>query len=178
MRAARLAGVVGAGLLVVLAGVACGPVPVAVVTPTSDPAVSPSGTPSATPSPTPPPVDPAVVLEACSLASAATSGATKVFNDQIAALEQAAARNDQVAMVTAAEAINKEFVGLAATLSQLAQRPVSPELKTVLTDVAAALTQMSSLAYTGTTVDIRKKLLDFAAAFNRTCTPPSPSPTP
>jgi hypothetical protein len=177
MRAARLAGVVVAGLLVVLAGVACGPVPVAVVTPTTEPGLSPSETPSATPSPTPPPADPAVVLEVCTLASTATAGGTHIFNDQIAALEQAAARNDQVAMVAAAEAINKEFVGLAATLSQLAQRPISPELKTVLTDVAAALTQMSSLAYTGTTVDIRKKLLDFAAAFTRTCTPASPSPT-
>jgi hypothetical protein len=177
MRAARLAGVVAAGLLVMLAGVACGPVPVSVVTPTTDPGLSPSETPSPTPSPTPPPVDPAAVLEACSLASTATSGATKSFNDQIAALEQAAARNDQTTMITAAEAINKQFVDLGTTLTQLAQRPVSPELKTVLTDVAAALTQMSSLAYTGTTVDIRKKLLDFAAAFTRTCTPTSPSPT-
>ena len=51
-------------------------------------------------------------------------------------------------------------------------------MKTVLTDIATALTQMSSLSYTGTTVDIRKKLLDFAAAFTKTCTSPaSASPT-
>ena len=59
-----------------------------------------------------------------------------------------------------------------------AERPVAPALKTVLTDIATALTQMSSLSYTGTTVDIRKKLLDFAAAFTKTCTSPaSASPT-
>ena len=103
---------------------------------------------------------------------------TKVFNDQIAALEQAPPRNDQAAMVAAAEAINKQFVSLAAILTQLSERPVTPALKTVLTDIATALTQMSSLSYTGTTVDIRKKLLDFAAAFTKTCTSPaSASPT-
>ena len=81
-------------------------------------------------------------------------------------------------MVAAAEAINKQFVSLAAILTQLSERPVTPALKTVLTDIATALTQMSSLSYTGTTVDIRKKLLDFAAAFTKTCTPPaSASPT-
>lgn len=178
MRVARWVGVAAVGLVAVLAAVGCGPAaPVAVVSPTSEPAVSPSDSPSPTPSPTPPPVDPAVVLEACSLATTATAAATRSFNDQIAALEQAAARNDQTTMITAAEAINKQFVDLGTQLGQLAQRPVSPELKTVLTDVAAALAQMSSLAYTGTTVDIRKKLLDFAAAFGRACTPPSPSPS-
>jgi hypothetical protein len=32
---------------------------------------------------------------------------------------------------------------------------------------------MSALSYTGTTVDIRKKLLDFAAAIARVCAPPA-----
>jgi hypothetical protein len=130
-----------------------------------------SATPSMSASPTPPPLDPAVTTDVCNLAAAATASTTHLFNDQIAALEQAAARNDQAAMVAAAAAINKQFLSLAATLTQLAERPVTPALKTVLTDVATALTQMSALAYTGTTVDIRKKLLDFAAAFAKTCVP-------
>jgi hypothetical protein len=118
------------------------------------------------------PVDPAVTADVCSLSSAATASTTKIFNDQIAALEQAAARNDQASMVRAAETINRQFENLAATLTQLSERPVTPALRTVLTDIATALTQMYALSYTGTTVDIRKKLLDFAAAFAKTCAAP------
>ncbi len=164
-------------LLAVLTTTACnGSTPRAAQPPVVEPTASASPSPSA--SPTPPPLDPAVTADVCSLAAAATTSTTKVFNDQLAALEQAAARNDQSAMVAAAEAINKQFVSLAAILTQLSERPVASALKTVLTDIATALTQMSSLSYTGTTVDIRKKLLDFAAAFNKTCTSPaSASPT-
>jgi len=120
-----------------------------------------------------------VTADVCSLSTAATASTTKIFNDQIAALEQAAARNDQATMVRAAETINRQFENLAATFTQLAERPVSAALRTVLTDIATALTQMYALSYTGTTVDIRKKLLDFAAAFANTCAPPaSTSATP
>jgi hypothetical protein len=140
----------------------------------SDP--SAAATASASPSPTAPPVDPAATTEACGLAAAATQTTTAIFNDQIAALEQAAAHNDQAAMVAAAEAINQQFVSLGSTFTQLAKRRISPELRTVLTDISTALEEMSSLAYTGTTVDIRRKLLDFSAAISGTCTPPSSAP--
>jgi hypothetical protein len=170
------------GVVIVLAltltATACTqPVPVADQSPTAS--TSPATSLSPSPSPTTPPEDPAVTADVCSLASAATSSTTKIFNDQIAALEQAAARNDQATMVRAAETINRQFANLAATLTQLAARAVSPALRTVLTDIATALTQMYALSYTGTTVDIRKKLLDFAAAFTSTCAPPaSASATP
>jgi hypothetical protein len=134
----------------------------------------PSATTAATSaSPTPPPVDAAATAEACGLAAAATQTTTAIFNEQIAALEQAAAHNDQAAMVAAAEAINQQFVDLGSSFTQLAKRRISPELRTVLTDISTALEQMSSLAYTGTTVDIRRKLLDFSSAISDTCTPPS-----
>lgn len=151
--------------------------PTTTAMPTISPSESVSPSPSA--SPTPSPLDPAVTSDVCSLAAAANASTTRVFNDQIAALERAAADENQAGMVAAAETINRQFVSLAAILTQLSERPVSPELKTVLTEIAEALTDMSSLSYTGTTVDIRKKLLDFAAAFTSTCTPPgSASPTP
>src|SRR4029453_6442600 len=112
-------------------------------------------------SPTPPPLDPAVTADVCALAAAATMSTTAVFEAQYDALEQAAARNDA-----------------AATPPQLAERHVTPELKTVLTGVATALTEMSSPFYTGTEVDIRKKLEDFREEFKKICTPPaSASPT-
>ena len=161
-------------VIVALTAAACHrSVPVATEAPSPD--ATASASPSVSLSPTSPPEDPAVTADVCNLASAATAGTTKIFNDQIAALEQAAARNDQATMVTAAQTINRQFANLAATMTQLAERPVSPALRTVLTDVATALTQMYALSYTGTTVDIRKKLLDFAAALAKTCAPPPPA---
>ena len=141
------------------------------------PSVSPDSSPPASPTPTP--VDPAATVEVCGLATAATQTTTTIFNEQIAAIEEAAARNDQGAMVTAAEAINQQFVSLGNTFTQLVKRRISPELRVVLTDIATALEQMSSLSYTGTTVDIRKKLLDFTSAIDAACGRPdrtSPSP--
>jgi hypothetical protein len=116
--------------------------------------------------------------EVCGLAAAATDTTTDIFNEQIAALEQAAASNDKAAMVAAAEAINKQFADLAEVFAQLAERPIAPELQVVLTDIAAALTQMAALSYTGTTVDIRKKLLDFTSAIEHTCAPPQTEASP
>lgn len=172
--ARSLAVIVAATLL----ATACTRIPVAVGSPSVEPGPSESLTPSATLSPTPPPVDPATTLAVCTEASSATVLTTSIYNEQIASLEQAAARNDQATMIQAAGAINNQFVALADTLTVLSQRAVSQELKSVLADIATALRQMSSLAYTGTIVDIRKKLLDFAAAFQHTCPPPvSPSPS-
>jgi hypothetical protein len=186
MRSPRLAGVAGlaglAGLVAaaLLVATACTQIPRSVVSPSGEATPSESVTPSPTVSPTPPAVDPATTLAVCTEASSATAVTTSIYNEQIASLEQAAARNDQATMVLAAEAINRQFIALADTLTVLSQRAVSQELNTVLVDIATALRQMSSLAYTGTIVDIRKKLLDFAAAFQHTCPPvvsPSPSPS-
>jgi hypothetical protein len=146
-----------------------------------NPAPSPTGTVDATAtastdvSPTAPPVDPAATAQVCGLAVAATRTTTKIFNDQMAAFEQAAATNDEPAMFAAAEAINQQFTTLATTFTQLSQRPIDPALRAVLTDIATALTQMSSLSYTGTTVDIRKKLIDFTDALNHACVSPTAS---
>lgn len=174
----RLAATMAAAVMAMLTTAACqGSNPVASGSPSVDPSVSASPSPSA--SPTPPPLDPAVTADVCALAAAATMSTTAVFEAQYDALEQAAARNDAAAMVAASETINKQFVSLAAILTQLAERHVAPELKTVLTGVATALTEMSSPFYTGTEVDIRKKLEDFKDLFRKTCAPPaSASPTP
>lgn len=138
-----------------------------------DPSASSSASASASASPTPPPVDPAMTAEVCGLAAAATETTTTIFNEQIAALEQAAAHNDQAAMVLAAEAINQQFVNLGTAFTQLAKRRISPELRDVLIDISTALEEMSSLDYTGTTVDIRRKLVEFSTAIASTCAPPS-----
>jgi hypothetical protein len=162
-------------LLAATLAVACQPEANPDLSASVDPSASP-GTSAASASPTPPPVDPAATAEVCGLAVAATQTTTTIFNEQIGRLEQAAARNDQAAMVAAAEAINQQFVSLGNTFTQLAKRRISAELRTVLTDISTALEQMSSLSYTGTTVDIRKKLLDFGTAIGSTCIPPPSTP--
>jgi hypothetical protein len=48
----------------------------------------------------------------------------------------------------------------------------------VLTDIATALEQMTALSYTGTTVDQRKKLVDFTLAIDSACAPATASASP
>jgi hypothetical protein len=164
-RKARLA--VGVALVVVLAAGACH----GAAEPMGAVQSSLSGTPTATPEPTPtePPVDPLVTVEVCGLAAAATDTTTTIFNEQMSAFELAAAREDTAAMETAAKAVNQQFVSLGRTVAQLAARPIDPALRVVLTQIASALTQMTALDYTGTTVDQRKKLVDFTLAIDAVC---------
>jgi hypothetical protein len=159
-------------LLVGLFTTACqnGAVPVDHSTPLADPA---SASPQAQSSPTPPPADPVTTADVCAIAGNGTQATTQIFIAQMATIEEAAAHNDQAAVVAAAAAINAQFQGLAATLTELAKRQITPELRTALTDVATALTQLAAPSYTGTSVDILKKLADFAAAFDAACAPPA-----
>ena len=142
-------------------------------TPTEPAGTASTSTPSATvdPTPTVPAADPLVTIEVCGLAAAATDTTISIFNEQMAAFELAAARNDQAAMELAAKAINDQFVDLAETVTELAERAIDPALRVVLTDIATALEQMTALSYTGTTVDQRKKLVDFTLAIDGVCAP-------
>jgi hypothetical protein len=145
-----------------------------------DPTLSSGALPTATTTATatPVPVDPMVTIEVCGLATAATATTTSVFNEQIAAFEQAAARNDQSALVASSKAINDQFDNAAQAFTTLSKRPAaSPDLQAVLAQIAQALTQMSSVDYTGTTVDIRKKLVDFQLALDSVCTTATATPT-
>jgi hypothetical protein len=134
----------GAAVLAAMLVVACQPETVTPPDLVATGPTSPDASPS--PSPTPSPVDAAATMEVCGLAAAATQTTTTIFNEQIGKLEQAAARNDQAAMVAAAEAINQQFVSLGNTFTELAKRRISPELRTVLTEISTALEQMSSLS--------------------------------
>jgi hypothetical protein len=141
-------------------------VPSAVGQPT--PGTSASSTTSAT---TPPPTaDPNVTKQVCTDATAAAADGTKVFNEQIGALETAAAKGDQTTMVSSAEVIQKKLVELAASLKTLSQKSVTPAVKTALTDASSALTEIASESYTGSPQDIQKKLTDLAGTFAKACT--------
>lgn len=117
----------------------------------------------------PAPGDPGVTRQTCTAAIKVATAGTKVFNDQLAALEKAAAKGDQTAMVAAAEAINKEFLAMASALGALSQKTVSPSVKAALTDASAALSDIASETYTGTMADIKKKLTELGASFTKAC---------
>jgi hypothetical protein len=72
-------------------------------------------------------------------------------------------------MVAAAELIQKKFLALSATLTTLSQKPVDSGVKVALTDAAAALKEISSSSYPGTTQDTQTRLGDLAAAFAKVC---------
>jgi hypothetical protein len=113
--------------------------------------------------------DPAATNHACAYAIRAAGETTKVLNDQYAALERAAAAGDENGMVSAAEVINSKFVEVARALAALAQPTVNPIVRRALTQAAAALRYISSVAYPGGQVEIKKKLAELSTAFGRAC---------
>jgi hypothetical protein len=113
--------------------------------------------------------DPAATNHACAVAIKAAGETTKVLNDQYAALERAAAVGDENAMVSAAEVINSKFVEVARALAALAQPTVNPTVRRVLSQAAATLRYISSEAYPGGQVEIKKKLAELSSAFGRAC---------
>jgi len=110
-----------------------------------------------------------MAVTVCTEASAAVAASTAVINDQLATLEQAAAAGDQTRMVAAAEIINTQFRTLSATFALRAQTLTNPGLNKTLVDVSDALAEMASPRYTGTMVDIKKKMIDFSVAFAGVC---------
>jgi hypothetical protein len=58
---------------------------------------------------------------------------------------------------------------LAAGLRTLSRKSVSPQVKLALAEASAALTEIASLTYAGTTADIRRELADLAASFAKVC---------
>ncbi len=160
----------------VLALAVAATVVIAIAACTDDPAQpGPSAQPSTSASagltaPPPSPGDPAVTKQVCTDAVKVATDGTKIFNDQLVALEKAAAKGDQTAMVAAAEAIHKKFTEMAAALGTLSQKSVSPSVKAALTDASAALTEIASETYAGTMADTKKKLTDLALSFTKACT--------
>jgi len=118
---------------------------------------------------TPVPVDPAVNRQVCAAAASAAGKGVRDFNVELAALERAAARGDQHAVVDSAEVILDQLTGLAATLRRLAQRAVSPSVRAALGRASATLGSIASESYAGSPADIRKALVGLAGSFTRAC---------
>jgi hypothetical protein len=168
-RVLALAAVVPAVTTAVLAATACTGDPIQPVSlaPTAPLSTSAPTTLQATPTHTP--GDAAVTSQVCADATAASADVAKVFSDQIAALEAAAAKGDQTAMVAAATLIQHKFLDLAASLTKLSQKPVDSNVKAALTGAAAALKEVSSESYPGTTQETQKRLGDLVATFANAC---------
>jgi hypothetical protein len=136
-------------------------------------AVSPMAVPTpsvlSTASPTPSAGDPNLTLQVCTAATLAAADGAKLFNEQWARLEKAAAKDDPAAMVRAAELIQRTFVELAAGLGTLSRKSVSPQVKLALAEGSAVLTEIASQKYSGTTADINRELADLAAGFAKAC---------
>lgn len=118
---------------------------------------------------TPPPPDAAVTRQVCAVAERTASRGLRVFTHHMAALETAAARNDQTAMVAAATAITTEFAAMAATLGSLSKRSVSAPVRVALVDASASIRQMGSIEYVGTPADQHEELREVADAFAEAC---------
>ena len=132
-------------------------------------APAPSGTAGATPTATPAPPDPAVTRQVCADAVRAAGEVVKLFNDQLAVLERAAARGDEATMVAAAEKIMDELTEMATTLRVYAQRSVTPPVRAALSKAAATLSEMASESYPGSPADIKKALTGLGSAFTSAC---------
>lgn len=140
--------------------------------PTTPVSATATGGASATPTPSPTPsltVDAAVTAQVCRSASKAVADTSKYFNDQMAALERAAAKGDQDAVVAAATAIQNRLTQLGTTAAAYAAKAVSPELRAVLVETVVAITEISSPSYSGTQADIKQKLVNLGAAFAKAC---------
>jgi hypothetical protein len=115
------------------------------------------------------PGDPILTKQVCAAAALLTGDSANLYTDKLTALEQAAAAGDKTTMVAAAEAIQDRFVQLAAGLGALSHRSVSPKVKAVLIEASAAISEIASQTYAGTTTDIKNKLTDLGNSFARVC---------
>lgn len=125
--------------------------------------------PSVAPSSSPSPGDPILTQQVCAAAAILTGDGARLYNDELAVLEKAAAQGDQATLVEAAEKIQKKFVQLADGLGALSKRSISPKLKTTLIEASAALTEIASQTYAGTTSDIKDRLTSLGASFVPVC---------
>jgi hypothetical protein len=149
---------------------ACSGEPPPATLPTSPVSATTTATMSAPTSSTPSlTVDAAVNILICRSATKALSETSKYFNEQMAALERAAAKGDQDAVVAAATAIQDRLTQLGKAASVYTTKAVSPQLRAALVEIVVAVTEISSPSYPGTQADIKQKLINLGDAFTKAC---------
>ena len=71
-------------------------------------------------------IDPLLTRQACTAAAISAGDSTRLFHNQMAVIEQAAADDDTAALIAAANLIQRSFVQLAKGLAVLSTKPLSP----------------------------------------------------
>jgi hypothetical protein len=128
-----------------------------------------SGTVRLSVPPTKTPADPRLTRQICAAAVRGAGEVLKVFNEQLAALERAAARGDEGTMVEAAEVIIEQVVEMATALRVFAQKAVTPRVKAALNRASAKLAEIATESYTGSPTDIRTTLTGLGASLSKAC---------
>ena len=113
--------------------------------------------------------DPWLTQQACTAAALTTADSARLFRNQMALIEKAAAEDNPSALVAAASVVQRSFVDLAEGLAFLARKPVSPQVAAALSDVSASFAEISSNTYVGSTSDISTRLSQLTAAVVRAC---------
>jgi hypothetical protein len=122
-----------------------------------------------------PPVraDSAVTHRVCQAARSATVDGRRYLVEQLQAIDDAAARGDQRAIVVAAEAVQDRLLTLAASMALWASQPVSPPVRTALVRAAATLRAICAESYAGTPDDIDRELGELGRSFAGACGAPA-----
>jgi hypothetical protein len=119
--------------------------------------------------PTRTPADPRLTRQICAAAVRGTGEVLKMFNEQLATLERAAARGDQSTMVEAAEVIIEQVVEMATALRVFAQKAVTPRVRAALSRASAKLAEIATESYAGSPTDIRTTLTGLGTALTKAC---------
>jgi hypothetical protein len=119
--------------------------------------------------PTKTPADPRLTRQICAAAMRGAGEVLKVFNEQLAALEQAAARGDQNTMVEAAEVIIEQVTEMATALRVFSQKAVTPRVRSALAKASAKLAEIATESYAGSPTDIRSTLTGLGTSLSKAC---------
>jgi hypothetical protein len=114
-------------------------------------------------------VDPMLTRQACTAAALSAVDSTRLFHNQMAVIERAAADDDTGTLIAAANRIQRSFVQLAQGLSTLSTKPLSPSVAEALREAAATVTEISSNTYGGSTADISARLADLTSSVLTAC---------
>lgn len=125
--------------------------------------------PIAMATPSPRPGDPAVTRRVCAAAVQAATNGLRIFDEQMAVLERAAARDDEAAVINAATVITKSLRNLAVSFHALSRRSSRVRVQAALRQAATELAIMSSESYVGTSADQRRELAELAGTLEKVC---------
>ena len=114
-------------------------------------------------------IDPLLTRQACTAAAISAVDSTRLFHNQMAVIEQAAADDDTAALIAAANLIQRGFVQLAKGLAVLSTKPLSPGVVEAFRAAARSMTEISSNTYAGSTADINTRLTDLTTSVLTAC---------